>query len=171
MINMNLHDMNATIVGVLFITATVMAVLGGGLLESILKDPDYIINVSEKQTQVIIGVLLELIVGVAVFGIAVMMFPLLKNQNEGLALGYVGFRIIEGVMILVGAIIAASLITLSRENVKAGAPDASYFQTLGTLFQDVRLLTFLIGPTIIVSLSDRILNYLLYISITYYNDN
>ena len=130
---MNTHRKTAIIVGVLFLTAMVTSLLGGGLVESIIAAPDYLIAVSENETQVIIGVLLELINGIAVVGIGVLMFPILKQHNETIALGYLGFRIIESVFCSVIIISPLSLITLSQEYLKAGASDASYFQTLGTL--------------------------------------
>jgi hypothetical protein len=73
-----------------------------------------------------------------IVGIAVMMFPILKKHNEPIALGYVGFRITEFAIIIVYLIIPLLLITLSQEYVKAGDPDASYFQIAGTLFQAVQ---------------------------------
>ncbi len=131
---MNTSRKIAIIVGVLFLTAIVTSLLGGGLLESILNAPDYLTNVSVNTTQVLIGMFLELINGIAVVGIAVMLFPVLKQHNESIARGYFSFRIIESVFCIVSAIIPLSLITLSQEYLKAGASDASYFQTLGTLF-------------------------------------
>jgi hypothetical protein len=63
-----------------------------------------------------------------------MMFPIFKKYNEALALGYVVFRgALETVTYFGSVIIWLLLITLSQEYVKAGAPDAPYFQTLGTL--------------------------------------
>jgi hypothetical protein len=79
-------------------------------------------------------VLLWVINAAAVVGIAVLMFPILKQHNESIALGYVGSRTIEAAISIVGEICVLALLTLSQEYVKAGAPDASYFQTLGTLF-------------------------------------
>jgi len=61
------------------------------------------------------------------------MFPILKKHNEPIALGYVGIRVIEGAIIVLYVISPLLLITLSQEYVKAVAPDASYFRTLGTL--------------------------------------
>jgi amino acid permease len=87
---------------------------------------------------VIIGVLIAFIDGIAIVGIAVFMFPIFKKHNEPIALGYVGFRITEFAIILVYLISPLLLITLSQEYVKAGAPDASNFQTLGAVFQAVR---------------------------------
>jgi hypothetical protein len=135
---MNSNKKTARIVGVLFLTAMVTSLLGGGLLESILNAPDYLVNVSANTTQVMTGISLELINGIAVVGIAVMLFRILKQHNESIALGYVSFRIIESVFCVVSAITPLSLITLSQEYLKAGASDASYFQTLGTLLIALR---------------------------------
>jgi len=71
--------------------------------------------------------------GAAVVVIPVMMFPILKKHNESLALGYVVFRVLEAAAAFAVAISLLLLITLSQGFVKAGPPDASYFQTLGTL--------------------------------------
>jgi len=158
---MNSNKKIARIVGVLFITATVSAVLSGFLVGPILDDPDYLIRVSANENPVLIAVLLELILAVSVVGIAVFLFPIFRKHNEALALGYVGLRILEGVIIIVGAISALLLLTLSQEYV-AGTPDASYFQTLGTLLIEERDWTFLLGPVIVFSLNSLILNYLLY---------
>jgi hypothetical protein len=82
---------------------------------------------------VIIGVFLELINGLAVLGIGVLMFPILKQYNEHSAVGYLGFRIIESVFCCVIVITPLSLITLSQEYLKAGASDAAAYQVVGAL--------------------------------------
>ena len=152
----------AIIVGVLFIAATVTSVVGGLLVESIIDSSDDLVNVSENENQVILGVLLELVWAASAVAITVLMFPILKKQNEGLALGYVGARIFEGVIAVVGAISGLLLITLSQEFVIAGAPDATYFQAFGTLLLGARDLAWWIGPMIVFALSALIFNYLLY---------
>jgi hypothetical protein len=160
---MNSFRKTAIIVGVLFLTSTATMMLGSDeLIGSILGDPDYLVNFSANENQVIIGVLLELYCAAAVAGIAILMYPILKKQNEALSLGYVGFRIIEAVLIIFISISALSLLTLSREFVIAGVPDASYFQTLGTLFLAAREWVFNIGSGLIWSLSALLLNYILY---------
>ena len=75
---------------------------------------------------------------------------------------FFGLRFMEAISTIIHSIILLSLLTLSQEFVKAGAPDASYFQTAGTLFLAAREWTFLIGPGLVWSLSALILNYLLY---------
>ena len=160
---MNSNRKTARIVGVLFITATVASILATfGFLEPILNAPDYLISVSANDAQWIIGVLIDAINSAAVVVIAVMLFPIFKKHNEALALGYVASRIIEAVILIVGHISLLLLLTLSQEYIKAGAPDVSYFQTLGTLLLGVYDWTFLLGPTIVLSLTALILNYILY---------
>ena len=129
---MDSNRKTAIIVGVLFITALVSSMLSGGFSGSI-DDPDYLTAVSANENQVLIGVLFQLALTASVVAIPIMMFPILKKHNEGLALGYVGARIFEGFFDVVIAISMLLLLTLSREFVEAGAPDASSFQTSGIL--------------------------------------
>ena len=82
----------AKIVGALFLTAMVTSLFGGGLLESVLGAPEYLINISAYTTRVLLGMVLELINAIAVVGIGIMMFAILKQHSEKIALGYVGFR-------------------------------------------------------------------------------
>ena len=135
---MNTYRKNARIVGVLFITATVAGILSVVFLRPILDAPDYFIKVSANENQVIIGALFELIMAVACAGIAIWLYPVLKKHNQALALGSVSFRIIEAALYFVAVTGLLSLLTLSQEFVKAGAPDASYFQTSGTLLLAAR---------------------------------
>ncbi len=75
-----------------------------------------------------------LISGFALAMVPVMMFPIFKKYNEALALGSVVFRgALEAVIYIAVAISWLLLLTVSQEYVKAGVPDASHFQTLGTL--------------------------------------
>lgn len=159
---MNSNRKTARIVGALFLIAMVASLVGGIWLESILSAPDYLATVSVSRTQVVIGVLLELVNGIAVVGIAVMMFPLFKKQDEALALGYVAFRIIEAVIAIAAVISPLSLIALGQVYAEAGAPDATYLQALGTSFMAVRAQ--LVGPLlgIFFSLAALLFYYLLY---------
>jgi hypothetical protein len=157
----NTHRKTAIIVGACFLAGYVILLPGGFLIDSILDAPDYLINVSTNKSQVIIGMFLEFINTAAVVGIAVMMFPILKKQNEAIALGYVGARTVESAILLVGHMFLLLLITLSMEYVRVGDPDASHFQTLGTLILAERGLTFRM-VMIIVSLAAPMFYYLLF---------
>jgi hypothetical protein len=122
----------ATIVGVLFLLGYLGVFLGSAFYAPTLDAPDYLAKIYPARTQVIRGMLIELINDAAVIGIAVLLFPILRRYGEGLALGYVGLRVVEAVILVVGKTSALSLIDLSRRYVAAGAADASSFQAAGT---------------------------------------
>jgi hypothetical protein len=131
---MNASNKTARIVGALFLISNVTFLVGAfGFVEPILGAPDYLNLVSANRTQVILGALLEFINGVAYLGIAVLMFPIFRRGFESLALGYVGFRIMEFIMQTLSDLSPLALVTMSEAFVSAGAPDASSFQALGTL--------------------------------------
>jgi len=129
---MDTNRKTAIIVGVLFITALGSSMLSGGFLGSI-NSPDYLTAVSANEKQVLIGVLFMVTLTASVVAIPIVMFPIFKKYNEGLALGYVGARIFEGICDAVIALSHLLLLTLSREFVDVVAPVASNFQTNGAL--------------------------------------
>jgi hypothetical protein len=135
---MNTSKTTARIVGALFLIAMVTSLLGGIWLESIMGEAGYLAEVSSQGTQVLLGVLLELVNCLAVVGIAAAMFPLMKVQNEALAAGYLGTRVVEAVVLSVAALSPLLLVTLGEEYLAAGAPDATYFQTAGALVMAAR---------------------------------
>ena len=135
---MDSYRNNAKMVGALFITATVAGILSVAVIGAILDAEDYLIKISANENRIIIGALLELIMALACAGIAIWMYPALKKHNEALALGSVGFRIIEGVLYSVAVVGLLSLLTLSQEFVKAEDPIASSFQASGTLLLAAR---------------------------------
>ena len=129
----------AIIVGVFYLTVNIIAgPLGLVFTEPTLNAPDYLIKVSENETKILVGALFLLIMAVADSGIAIAVYPVLKNHNSNIAIGYVGARIVESVIFILDVISLLVLLTLSHEFVQAGAPDASYFQTLGELLRSVR---------------------------------
>jgi len=129
---MNSYRNNAISAGVLFIVATVVGILSLPLLGPV-NATNYLVDVSTNANQVATAALLLIIGGAAAPGIAISLYPVLRKYNAGLALGSVCFRVIEGVFYILAPIILLELITLSQQFVKAGAPDSSYFQTLGAL--------------------------------------
>jgi hypothetical protein len=148
---MNTYRKNAIIAGVLWIIGTAAGLLCFPFL-GIIDKPDYLTKIATNENQVIIGAFLLLIMAFACAGIAIWLYPVLKRQNQALALGAVGFRIIENVLGIVSAICLLSLIPLSQEYVKAGASNASFFQASGTLLlgardtiSNIHLIPFCIG--------------------------
>jgi hypothetical protein len=127
------EEKTARIVGVLFLTVNVAFLAGVMSLDAILGSPDYLQIASAKRTQVVLGVLLEIINAIAYVGIAILMFPILRRRFRSMAIGFVGFRLIEFVVQIFADLSPLSLLTLSEESLNAGAATASSFQALGTL--------------------------------------
>jgi hypothetical protein len=127
----------AIIVGVLFLIATVVLILGG-IFSLGIHEPNYLTEVAANEDQIITGAILEIVSAAAIVGIPIAMFPLLKKHSEGLALGYVATRIFEGLTVFLSTIVLLALLSLSQEFVNAGAPDVSYFQTSGALLLATR---------------------------------
>jgi len=121
----------AIIVGVLFIIALVFNILGMAIYEPILDAPDYLDKTFPNKILVIIGLLIDFICIPAIILIPIVAFPILKQHNERLALGYVGFRAFEGILFTFSIIKSLSLISLSKEYISAGAQHASYYQAIG----------------------------------------
>ena len=130
---MNSNRKIAITAGVLFITATVAGMLSVVCTGPIPGSPDYLSRIAAIENRVIIGALFELTMAFACAGIAISLYPVLRIFNEGLALGSVGFRVIEAVIWTVDVISLLLLLKLSREFIKAGSPGSSFFQSLGVL--------------------------------------
>lgn len=125
------------VAGALFITATAASLMGNGFTGSILGASDYLTRISANGNPIMVGALLTFIAAAASTSIAISLYPVLRKYDEGLALGAVGFRLMEAVFYIVGAVCRLALFTLSQEYVSAGGQTASYFQTLGRLLLTV----------------------------------
>jgi hypothetical protein len=136
---MNNYRKTALSVGVLFIIATVINVLGNVIfLEPILDAPDYLVRMAANDNQVILGGLLVFFSAIASASIAIWLYPVLRKHHEALALGSVGFRVVEGMLYILGVVGLFSLLTLSQEYGKSGASNASLFQVSGTLLLAIK---------------------------------
>ncbi|MBY8998539.1 MAG: DUF4386 domain-containing protein [Candidatus Thorarchaeota archaeon] len=128
---MDSDNKNARIAGISFLISYLGLIVGNIIMEPIIAAPVDLANVEPNAVQLGIGILLESINGIAVIGIAVMMYTILKRVNEGVALGYLGFRGVEGFLSILGSTKAASLIELSHAYNQAGP--SAYFDTLSEL--------------------------------------
>ena len=135
---MNTYRKNAIIAGILFLVCSAAALLSFPFFGPILEGKDYLSKLFGSENMVITGALIEFIQAAAATGIAIALYPILKKYNGALALGAVGFRVVECVFVLIGTLSLLSLLTLSQEFIAAGAPGASSFQTSGTLLLAVR---------------------------------
>jgi hypothetical protein len=159
---MDSNRKNAILVGVLFILAAVTAIIGLALYQPILTDDNYIIKGSVNEPQVIWGALCELILAFSIIGISVLMYPILNKENESIAIGYVCFRLLEAIIIIIGIISLLSILTLHQDFVLASDQDASSFLTANKLLVAIHNWTFLLGPNLALGPSTLMMSYLLF---------
>ena len=123
--------------------------------------PDWILG-SGGHTAVLVGGFLEVIVALAGIGTAVTLYPVVKRQNEGLALGFVTARVLEGVMIFTGVVSLLSLLTLKQDLGGATGANATALVTVGASHVAVYNWTFLLSQSLMPGINALLLGSLLY---------
>jgi hypothetical protein len=132
----------ALAVGVLFILTFVTSIAGALAYGPVLSDPNYITGAG-ADTRVFVGAFLELLLIITNIGCAVVLFPLLKRQNEALALGYVTARLVECAFIGIGLLSLLTIVTLRQG---AGPADPGSLLVVGKSLVALHNWTFLLGP-------------------------
>ena len=127
-------------------------------LTPVLTDPNYIVG-SGTDTRVTIGCLLDVVNALAAIGTAIAVFPVVKRQNESLALGFVTTRMLEAAVIMIGVVSLLAVVTLRRD---VAAADHASLVTTGQALVAVRDYTFQFGPNICAALNAAMFATLLY---------
>jgi hypothetical protein len=122
---------------------------------------DWILS-SGGHTAVLVGGFLEVIVALAGIGTAVTLYPVLKRQNEGAALGFVTARVLEGSMIFAGVASLLSLVTLRHDPGGAAGANAAALVTTGASHVAVYNWTFLLGQSLMPAINALLLGTMLY---------
>ncbi|MEO3813214.1 DUF4386 domain-containing protein [Sphaerisporangium sp. B11E5] len=149
----------ALVAGLLYLITIVTSIPALLLYGPVLYDPGYIAGPG-PDTGVLWGGFLEVICVFACIGTAVVLFPVVKRQNEAAALGFVAARVLEAAIIVVGIISLLAVVTL-RRSATAGA-DVDSLVTIGTTLVAIHNWTFLLGPGFIPAVNALLLGYLLY---------
>ena len=119
------------------------------------KGANYIVG-SGPDTPAIIGGILEIFIALAGIGTAVVLYPVLRKQNESAALGLVAARILESGTIFAGVAFILSIVTLRQTG--AGADSLATSQGLVILYNRI----FLLGQSFMPAICDLLLGFLLY---------
>lgn len=151
----------ALIAGVFFVLTFVTSI-PAGLLYSPLVDQAGLIVSAGDEVRVRWGAFLEVILVIANVGTAVVLFPVLKRQNEAVALGYVATRILESTVIVGGMVSLLTLVTLQQDG-GATLVDSAAVGPAGAVLVTVHEWVSLFGPTFCAGFGNGILlGYLLY---------
>lgn len=130
---MNSLQNTGKLTGALFLALMLAYSLGAFLLiDPVMNDPDFLARAFADRNRVFLGVILEIINGLAYLGIAVLLYPIIKQLNAGLALGYASLRILEFAMQIISDLSPLLITSLSQEYLSVLNPDQSTFQALGS---------------------------------------
>ena len=158
----NTYRNTARIVGAMYLAGFVVGIGGFVLIQSILGAPDHLATLPANSMLLAIAAVLWLMAAAWDAAHGVLMFPVLKQHNsERIAVGYLGFRIMDGLIIAIMVLFILIQIPIGSEYLNAGASDSSYLQALSTVFMQAQLDAYNIAMTTL-GISGLILCYSFY---------
>ena len=145
--------------GLLLIITFVTSIPALYLFQPVLDDPaGYIAGSGADNTRILVGASLELLLILANVASAVVLFPILKRQNEMLALGYVTARLVESTFIAIGLVSVLGVVSMQQQDSTGAGAGA-----VGVALAAIKDWTFLLGPGFIVGVGNGLLlGYLMY---------
>ena len=152
----------AIVAGIFFLITEVTAIGGMLLYGPVLGNPDFIVSASADDTAVLGGAFLEVLLAIAVVGTAVTLYPVIRRQNEGMALGHVAGRLLEAAIIAVGAISLLAVVTMRHALAGTSGAEAATAVTIGQSLVAVHDWTFVFGPKLALGVNTVLLAYLMY---------
>jgi hypothetical protein len=157
---MTAHRRTALAAGLLYLL-TFISIPRLVLYGPLLTDPNYVVSAA-SDTGILWAAVLELIVSFAIVGTGVALFPIVKRQNEGVALGFVSARVFEAGLIAVGIISLLTVVTLRQTVGTAAGADAASLVTTGRALVAIQNWTFLIGQGLLPGINALLLGSLMY---------
>ena len=127
-----------------------------------LKTDRNFITSAGSSTGVLLGAFLEVIVALAGIGTAVTLFPVIKRQNEGMALGLAAVRTLEAAMIFTGVLSLLTLVHLRQGVGTAAGADKASLVTTGASLVSTYNGTLLLGQTLMPCMSAVLLGTVMY---------
>jgi hypothetical protein len=152
----------AFIAGVFWIVTFVASIPALFLYGPVLNHAHYVLGAG-SDTRIAVGAFLEVILAIAGIGTAVTMFPIIKRQNESMALGFIASRVLESTVIVVGIISVLAVVTLRKDIGGTSAADPASLVLAGRSLVAIHKWTFLLGPGVCAGLGNGLLlGYLMY---------
>ena len=146
----------ALVGGALYVITFATSIPARLLYGPVRNDPNYLVGPGAADTQLLFAGFLDVMLALACIGTAVALYPVVKRQNEGVALGFVGSRTLEAAIIVSGVVSLLSVVTLRQAG--AGADGLVTAQALLAQYD----WTFLFGPGFMAGVNALLLGSLLY---------
>jgi Domain of unknown function (DUF4386) len=149
-------------IGIFFILAAVSSVVGLKLYGPILNNTNFILSASQNSNQIILGIISELILVVSAIGTGIWMYPYLKTYSESLGIGYLSFRILEVVFIMIGILSILTVLSVSELYANGSILDKPQANNLGLTFIALHKWTFMLGPNFMLAVNTFIYSYVFF---------
>lgn len=156
---MSSNKRTARIAGMLIIIGMVAGALS--IVPSV-ESADYLTEVYPKRNQVLTGALFQFFLVPIYIGFSLVLYQVIRNHKESLAIGFVGFRVIAGVFQLIGVILLPIFIYLSQKHLNSTSSNLPYFENSGEILILVRDLTNHLGVMLATGLGNLFLYYIFF---------
>jgi hypothetical protein len=151
----------ARIAGIFFVI-TFISIATLPLYDQVLNHTHFIVG-GGGDLRVQLGALCDLITLIAGIGTAVALYPVLRRQSEGLALGYVTVRVVESALIAVGIVSLLAVVTLRKDLAGAAGTNSASLILTGRSLVAVHDATFLLGPAFCAAIGNGLmLGYMMF---------
>jgi hypothetical protein len=127
-------------------------------LKPVLDDPGYVLGPGQD-TRVVIGCLLDVVNALTAVGSAVAVYPVVKRQNQAMALGFVTSRVYEAAVVMIGVVALLGVVAMRQDH--TGADPTTLVATSHGLVA-MRDYTFLLGPNLAPVFNALLFGTLLY---------
>lgn len=121
------------------------------------ESPSFLSEVFPNKNQVLTGATFQFFLVPIYIGFALLLYPLLRQANKSLAIGFVGFRMMSGVFQLIGLILLPVFILLSDKYLNGDLATIAYAQNTGEILRYVRDLVNHMGVMVATGLGNLLL--------------
>lgn len=152
----------ARIVGVLFIFATVAAMISTTISDQIFMRADFLQTIGQSKVPLTIAVGLFYLMEASVVAIAILLYPVLKPFGQAMAIGYIAARAAEGFFGIVSRTAMLTLIFLGERFLSADAAQQLGIAASAEAISNFAEVLFTVASVFFFGVSALILNQLLF---------
>lgn len=146
-------------VGVLLILSIIVGILS---IDTVIDTLDNLPAISKNANSILIRAFMQFILAIIYASIPIVIYSLLKKFNNSLTIGFLAFRMITVVFILIGWLSILLIVALGQEFIKAGSPELSHFQMVDNLLRSARDLVNHVAMPLTLSIGNLLFYYILY---------
>ncbi|RZM77074.1 hypothetical protein C3B51_16960 [Pseudoalteromonas rubra] len=155
------HQLAARIAGLLFLVSTSSYMYADSILSPLLRLPDFLMQAAQHDSTLALAALLEFINCAAVVGISILVYPIIKQYSERVAIGYIAGRVIEAAMLISGAVILMTFVTMGDKMAVSSVVNSEQIYIMGSALKAERYFSFLMGM-IALAIAGFLLNVTLF---------